>query len=321
MSRSVKVQDNPESLKKPSGRLKDRIVILVRIPGAKVEQARARLIKIPFFGFLNEVIEGMGADGASEVVGAIAYYVILSMFPLLLGIISLLGFFLPSATVQEQVFKFVETNLPAATDVLRLNITGIIQVRGPLGIVSVVALFWSAGAMFSAISRGVNRAWGLNVRHPFYVRKLRETAMSLSACVFFYVAITSTAVLVSFDTGGGVVGNVAFYLLEFMLVFFIFILVYKTMPGTKTYWRYVWPGALFSTAAFELARTFLGVYLSRFSHVELVYGSIASIIILLIFAHYVAFILIMGAEISSEYSRMRLGLGPRPRFPPDMCQR
>jgi membrane protein len=104
-------------------------------------------------------------------------------------------------------------------------------------------------------------------------------------------------------------------------MFFVFILIYKTMPMTKTYWRDVWPGALFSTVAFELARTFLGVYLVRFSHVELVYGSIASIIILLIFAQYVAFILIIGAEISSEYSRLRLGLGPRPKFPPDMCPR
>ena len=149
----------------------------------------------------------MGNDGASEVVGAIAYYAFLSLFPLLLGVISVLGFFLPSATVQDQIFRFVETNLPAAEDILRLNITGIIQVRGPLGIISVVALFWSASAMFSAINRGVNRAWGLKVRHPFYIRKLREVAMSLSACVFFYVAITATAVLVSFDAGGGVAGG------------------------------------------------------------------------------------------------------------------
>lgn len=313
--------DNQESPHKSRGGLRERFLAVSRIPGAKVEQARARLIKIPFFGFLNEVVEGMGSDGASEVVGAIAYYAILSLFPLLLGVISILGFFLPSATVQNQIFQFVETNLPAAEDVLRLNITGIIQVRGPLGIFSIVALFWSAGAMFAAINRGVNRAWGLNVRRPFVVRKAREVATSLSACVFFYVAITSTAVAASFDTGGGVVGGLAINLLEFMLVFFIFLLVYKTMPGTKTYWRYVWPGALFSTAAFELARMFMILYFSRFSHVELVYGSIGSIIILLIFAYYVAFILIMGAEVSSEYSRMRLGLSPRPRKPADLCQR
>ncbi len=304
-----------------AARLRSRILKIVAFPGERVEQARVRLIKIPVFSFLNQVIEGMGKDGASEVVGAISYYVILSLFPLLLGVISILGFFLPSATIQDQIFKFVEANLPAANDILRLNITGIINIRGPLGVVSIVALFWSASAMFSAINRGVNRAWGLNVRHPFVVRKAREVAMSLSASVFFYIAVTVAAVLASFDTGGGITGGFLFFLSELLLVFIVFIMVYKTMPQTKTYWRYVWPGALFSTAAFEMARTFLGVYLTKFSHIELVYGSIASIIILLVFAQYVSFILILGAEISSEYSRLRLGMGPRPKFPPDLCSR
>ena len=304
-----------------TAKLRSRILKIGAFPGVRVEQARTRLVKIPFFGFLNQVIEGMGNDGASEVVGGISYYVILSLFPLLLGVISILGFFLPSATIQDQIFKFVETNLPTANDILRLNITGIIKIRGPLGIVSIVALFWSASAMFSAINRGVNRAWGLNVRHPFIVRKAREVAMSLSACVFFYIAVTVTAVLASFDTGGGITGGFLFFLSGSSLVFFVFLMVYKTMPMTKTYWRYVWPGALFSTATFEMARIFLGVYLTKFSHIEMVYGSIASIIILLVFAQYVAFILIMGAEISSEYSRLRLGLEPRPKFPPDLCSR
>jgi len=302
-------------------RLKDRIVALAKMTGIKVEQGRAKLIKIPFFGFLNEVTEGMGHDGASEVVGTIAYDAILSLFPLLLGVISLLGFFLPSATVQDQIFSFVEMNLPAAEDILRLNIVSIIQVRGPLGIFSLVALFFSAGAMFRAISLGVNRAWGVNVRHPFHIRKLREVAMSLSTCVFFYVAITTTAVLASFGAGGGIAGGLALNIFAFALVFLVFLLVYKTIPGTKTYWLHVWPGALFSSVAFELARMFIVIYFNRFSHVETVYGTIGSIIIMLIFARYVAFILVIGAEISSEYSRLRLGLGPRPRFPPDLCQR
>ncbi len=302
-------------------RLNRRILQIARFPGIKVEQARARIIKIPFFAFLNEVIEGMGNDGASEVVGAISYYVILSLFPLLLGVISILGYFLPSATVQDQIFKFVETNLPAATDILRMNIMSIIKVRGPLGIVSIIALFWSASAMFSAVNKGVNRAWGLSVRHPFIVRKAREVAMSLSACVFFYIAVAGTAVLSSFDAGGGFAGGLLFFAAESALVFVVFILIYKTIPLTKTYWRHVWPGALFSMAAFEIARMFLEIYLNKFSHIELVYGSIGSIIILLIFAHYIAFILIMGAEISSEYSRLRLGLRRRPKSPPDFCPR
>ena len=311
-------QQTPVELEGPK-RLKARFLAVVRWPGIKVEQARVRFIKIPFLGFIYNVLESMGFDGASEVVGSIAYYSIFSLFPLLLGVISLLGFFLPSAEVQEQIFGFIETNLPVAEDLIRLNITAIIQARGALGIVSLFALFWSASAMFYAINRGVNRAWGLNIRHPFHIRKLRELAMSLGASVFFYLVITATAVFSSFSPGGETAGGVAMNFMGFLLIFLVFLLSYKTIPNTKTYWRYVWPGALFSATAFTLARLFMVFYFSRFSRLDLVYGSVSSIIILLMFTYYMAFILIMGAEICSEYTRMRLGLPPRPRFPADLC--
>lgn len=305
----------PEDPKK----LKTRLLALARWPGIKADQVKNRIIKIPFFGFIYNVLENMGYDGASEVLGSIAYYSIFSLFPLLLGVISLLGFFLPSATVQEQIFGFIETNLPAAEDLIRLNITAIIQARGTLGIVSLFALFWSASAMFYAINRGINRAWGLNIRHPFHIRKARELAMSLSAALFFYLVITATAVFSSFSLGGETASGVAMNFAGFILIFLVFLLSFKTIPNTKTYWRYVWPGALFSAVAFTLARVFMVFYFSRFTRFDLVYGSVASIIVLLIFTYYVAFILIMGAEICSEYTRIRLGLPPRQRFPADLC--
>jgi len=295
-----------------------------RTLGAIVERFRSRLMKNSFLRFLNEVIDGMGNDGASEVVGAIAYYAILSLFPLLLGVVSVLGFFLSYESVQTSISQFVADNLPGAMDLLQVNIEGVIQMRGVLAFLSIFALFWSAGAMFGAISRGVNRAWGLNVRHSLIVRKLRDVTMSLSACVFFYIIMVGNAMLVSFNPGGlmgGFLGNVGIYVLAFLLVFFIFLVIYKTMPGTKTYWRNVWPGALFAAVAFEVARVVIVIYYNNFSRIDLVYGSINLIIILFIFAYYVSFILVMGAEISSEYSRMRQGLPPRPRISPDLRRR
>jgi membrane protein len=60
-------------------------------------------------------------------------------------------------------------------------------------------------------------------------------------------------------------------------------------------------------------------YFSRFAHLELVQGSIGSIIILLIWVYYSAFILVLGAEVSAEFSRMRLGLKPKPKGPIGLC--
>jgi membrane protein len=81
-------------------------------------------------------------------------------------------------------------------------------------------------------------------------------------------------------------------------------LLYKFVPNTKTHWRSVWPGALLAAALFELARTLFIFYLDNFANYQLIYGSITSIIILLIWIYYSAFIMILGAEFTFQYSRM-----------------
>ena len=73
----------------------------------------------------------------------------------------------------------------------------------------------------------------------------------------------------------------------------------------QTYWRHIWPGALLAAVLFELARTLLIFYLENFANYQLVYGSIASIIVLLVWIYYSAFIMILGAEFTYQYGRMR----------------
>jgi len=296
-----------------------RCVEIFRTIGVKAKQAHARLIKIPFFDFLNRIINGIGNDGAFEIVGAIAYYAILSLFPLLLGVVAVIGFLLPSVINQDSLFQFFETNLPFVVEYLSDNIDSIIRTRGVLGVISIITLFLPAGAMFSAISRGVNRAWGLNVRHHLIVRKLREVAMSISTCVFFFVIVISSSVLVSFNLGNAF-GGFGINVLAFLLMFLVFLVIYKTMPVIKTYWRHIWPGALFAASAFEIARIVMVWYFSKYSRIDLLYGTIGTIIIMLMFVYWVSLILVIGAEISSEYSRMRQGLPPRRQLPPDIYQ-
>ena len=294
-----------------------RCLDFFRTIGDKVEEIRIRLIRIPFFNFLDRVINDVGNDGAIEIVGAIAYYAFLSFFPLIIGVIAVLGFILPADEVQRSIFQFVETNIPGIEDLVIANIEGIVGNRTWLGIVSIVALFFPVGAMFSAISRGVNRAWGLNIRHHLIERKLREAATSVGICIFFFVVIISSSVLVAFNPGNAL-GGVGVRISFVFLVFVIFLIIYKTIPAIKTRWRHVWPGALFAAVAFEVARTIMITYFNRFARIELVQGIVGSILVLLIFIYYVSLILVLGAEISSEYSRMRLGLPPRRRIPPDL---
>ena len=102
---------------------------------------------------------------------------------------------------------------------------------------------------------------------------------------------------------------ILFRLLSFIANLAIFLTLYKVLPNTKTHWRYIWPGALLAALLFEGGKYLFVFYLENFATFSAVYGSIGSVIALLLWAYVSAFILILGAELSSEYGRMLQGIG------------
>jgi len=229
-----------------------------------------------------------------------------------LGLIAIFGIFLPSETVQQEIFDFFERNLPGAIDVLEQNIQDVIRFRGAIGAVSIVLLLWSASAMFAAISRSINRVWDVHKDRPFHIRKLRDISMAFGIGALFLFSMGATSVFsilrgldVPFIAGASDFGA---RLLGFFISLGIFLILFKFIPNTKTYWRHIWPGALLSAILFETGKTLFVFYLDHFARYESVYGSVGSVIILLFWIYISAMILILGAEFSAEYGRMREGV-------------
>jgi len=296
-------------MRNPIGRrLRERSYSLRR----GLERIWTRLARIPAVQLVVRTGSELGADDASHMAAGIAYYGFLSLFPLILGLIAIFGLFLPSETVQQEVLGFFEQNLPGAIDVLERNIENIIRYRGAIGGVSLVLLFWTASAMFGAISRAINRAWDARDDRPFVVRKARDLAMALGTGVLFLVSLGATSLFSILRTTdlpqAGLAADVSARVFAFLLSAAIFLILYKLVPTTRTYWRYVWPGALLAAVLFELAKTLFVVYLDRIADYESVYGSVSSVIILLLWIFISAFIVILGAEFSAEFGRMRQGV-------------
>jgi membrane protein len=276
-----------------------------------LKRIRERLLKIFIVELVVRTIQELGEDDATHKAAGIAYYAIISLFPLLLGLIAILGFILPSEQVQEELLDFFERNLPGAIDVLEQNIDSVIKFRGTIGAVSLVLLLWSASAMFGAINRTVNRVWDIHKDRPFYIRKLRDIGMALGIGILFFLSMGATSVfsfLRNLDSPLAIASSdIGARLLAFLFSIAIFLLLYKFIPNTKTYWRYIWPGAVLAGILFEIAKTAFVFYLDHFASYESVYGNVASMIILLFWIYISAFIMILGAELSAEYGRMRMG--------------
>ena len=281
---------------------------------ARLQRAKDRLLMIPAVQLISRTAKESANHDATHIAAGVAFYSILSIFPLLLGLLALFGFFLPLTNLQDELLKFVDSNIPGATDILGQNIEGIIRLRSILGVLSIVGLFWSASEMFGAISLAINRAWGIRRGRPFLISKARELGMAFGTGILFLLSMGANAIIsilpriLDLPAADLLIINVGSRLAAFLLVLAVFLFLYKLIPNTKTYWRYIWPGALLAAVLFEIARTLfiLCIFiLYDFARYQLIYGSIAPIVVLLVWIYYSAFIVILGAEFTFQYGRMR----------------
>ena len=267
------------------------------------------------------VFKELGDDDATHLSAGIAFYAVFSLFPLLLGLLAISGIVFNSVTLQEQFLAYVTESMPGSREFVSKNVEELVRFRGALGIGAILGLLWSASSVFGAISRAVNRAWDVDKNRPFYLAKPIHIIMALGVGVLFLLSSFSTAaieLLSNHSRGLGLSGQeffldqglgiLALRAIPWVITLTVFLLLYRLVPNCKTYWRYVWPGAVVAAVLYEVSKGIFVWYLANVANYELVYGSLASMIVLLAWAYLSAFILILGAEISSEYGRMRSGV-------------
>ena len=265
------------------------------------------------------IITAMRHNDATHMAAGVAYYAFFSLFPLLLGLLSIVGIILASPEIQDRLLNYWTDSLPGSKGFVTENVVELVELRGALGIGALVGLLWATSGLFTAINRAVNRAWHIPRERPFYIAKPRQLVLAVTvATLFLLSALTTLAIEVLVDpsrdlgiTGQNFfrdigVGGPALWVVPWMASFSIFILLYRFAPDCKTYWRYVWTGAVVAAVLFEIGKGLFVWYLENVARYTQVYGSVASVIVLLTWIYLSSMILILGAEVSSEYSRTRL---------------
>ena len=261
------------------------------------------------------VIQEMGADDATHLAAGVAYYTIFSLFPLLLGLLFIAGLVVSSEGVQQEFVGFVTDNLPGSEQFVKDTLDDVIRLRGVLGAGAIIGLLWSASGAFGAISRAVNRAWDVHDDRPFYIAKPRQIGMALVVGVLFLISASATsAIEILTDTNLGILGQEAvlelglaelgFRVFSWFVTLSIFLLMYRFVPNCKTYWKYIWPGAVVAAVLIEIGKSSFLWYLNNVANYNQ-FGAMASVMILLFWIYLSSLIVILGAEISSEYGRMQ----------------
>lgn len=289
-----------------------------RVARVGVRRFKRRLMALAVMELARRTWRELGDGFAADLAASKAYYALLSLFPLAIGLVSLFSLILEADVVETEAFAFFHSYLPGSEGLFASNVEAVGNIRGLLGIVSAIGLLWSSSLLFGAISRAVNRAWDIPYDRPFYIEKPRHFIMVFSVTPLVVLSVVSTTGLqVLGNEEWPVLGGLAFLEhngintlirpLPFVFSLAIFLLIYKLAPYAHTYWRYVWPGALVAALLFDVGKNVFVWYLENYAAYERIYGALASVIVLLAWTYVSGLIVVIGAEVSSEYQRMRLG--------------
>ncbi|GEM_PF-197946 len=245
---------------------------------------------------------------------AISYFGLISFFPLVLVLITLVSYFLEVSIAQKQVLDLIVLSAPTAGDLVKGNMGHILRYRNTVGLLAIAGFFWSASAVFSTIDRALNRIWDVRELRPYWRSKLLSIlvivgigglsvgSMATTALVNLLRGVVLPLLSSQFGVSLGP-WRVVVFLIPYITNFLLFMFVYGVFPHTRVNWLHIWPGALLAAIVWEQAKTLFTDYLATFGSTNLVYGSVGAIIALMVWFYLSALILLMGAEISAAYSR------------------
>jgi membrane protein len=271
-----------------------------------LESLSESLSRLPVVGPVVRALLKSRHDHAKDMAASIAYFSFFSLFPLFLGIIAVGSLFLDSAEIQSRLDRLLADTLPGSADFVRTNVETLIRLRGAAGVASIAGLLWSASKMFGAVNRGINRALGLTRTHPFYLSPLRYFLLTLTVSLLLFLSMavsTGVDLLAQLDPGlfGDRVDNLLTllggHMTSYLFVFVMLGALYYLVPYERPSWREVLPGALFAAFLYELGKAGFMLYIENVAHLKAVYGSVSSIIVLLLWLYYSARVLLFGAEL------------------------
>ncbi|HEY6359974.1 MAG TPA: YihY/virulence factor BrkB family protein [Vicinamibacterales bacterium] len=247
---------------------------------------------------------------------AIAYYALLSLFPFLLLVISLLGSIAADEQDRTAVLTFVFRYFPTQLDFVRTQLDAFRQTRLPVGVAGGLALIWASLGVFGAITSAVNEAWGVEKQRSFWKHRMVSFLMLVAAgSVTMLALVAVSAVQVAEASWFGVMLSRFAWLSAFQSWVFRYAatillivavgLVYYFIPNAKTRFRDVWVGAVLTGVLWTLAFRGFSWYIGRNSQLTLIHGSIAAVVVFLLWIYISSVILMYGVEFTAAYARLR----------------
>jgi membrane protein len=268
------------------------------------------------FNSLKQLISRVIDDEIDALAAQVTYYLLLSFFPFLLLLLSMLGY---SDLKSKDVLIYLSQIMPKSS--FDLIYTTVIEVfdstNGNLLPLSIMGLVWTGSSGFRAIMRGLNKAYDEKETRPYW----KTLSISMLFMIGLALVIIGVVALVVFgQTIGGIIETrfdvsssfiLGFDVLRYIVILggmiFIFAALYHFTPCRRLTFKEVIPGAIFTTLGWLVASLGFAYYVNNFNNYSSVYGGIGAVIVLMLWLYITSIIILVGGEINAQGAFQREG--------------
>jgi membrane protein len=278
----------------------------------------SRLPRRAWGGVLKRTAREFSDDNATDWAAALTYYAILSIFPALIALVSILGLIGESAT--KPLLDNLGSFAPGpAHAILQNSLHGLTQSRGSAGILFVVGLLgaiWAASGYIGAFMRAANTIWDVEEGRPIW--KTIPLRLVVTVVMLLLLSVSAIAVVVTgplahrvgklLGLGGTVatVWDIAKWPVLVLIVASMLTLLYYATPNVRhPRFRFLTPGGIVAVAIWIVVSAAFAAYVANFGSYNKTYGSLGAVVIFLVWLWLTNVAILFGAELNAEVERGR----------------
>jgi membrane protein len=273
-----------------------------------------------WWSVLKRTIREFKEDDLTDWAAALTYYTVLSIFPAMIALVSILGLAGQNPQTTNALLDIIDEVGPAsAAETLKGPIESLIENKSGAGIALVIGLavaLWSASSYVGAFMRASNAIYEREEGRPFW--KLRPTQLVVTLVMVLLVAIVGIAVVVTGPLASAIAGpiglsdavvtvwNIAKWPVLLAVVTLILAILYYWAPNVRPpKFRWITPGSVVAVVIWILASAAFAFYVANFGSYSKTYGSLAGVVIGLIWLWISNIAVLFGQELNAEIERER----------------
>jgi membrane protein len=279
---------------------------------------RVSWFRLPWGFILKRTLRSFSVDACTDLAAGLTYFAVLSLFPAMIALVSILGLVGQSKAGINALFGIVEQVAPGSLDAVKGPIVALASspASGWALVIGVVGAIWSASGYVGGFGRDLNRVFGVPEGRPALSLRLTQLGVTIAALIL--IAIVAVLLVISGPVAtaiGDILGVgesvqifwsvVKWPVLIVALVLLVALLYYATPNVRQTKFRWLTTGSFTAIVLLGIASALFALYVGNFGNYDRTYGSLAGIIVFLLWLWITNVVLLLGAELDSEIERAR----------------